>query len=214
MIVHLPIGLLESNCYLIVAPASDPARRAEAALVDPGVQDISQLMDKIHEHGTGVRYILNTHGHFDHIAANGRLELPGALLGIHPADRPLLLSGGGADLFGMPYVPSPYPTLDLNDGDTLLLGNDLRIEILHTPGHTPGSVCLYVPSDQALLTGDTLFADNVGRTDLPGGNARALTASLHRIMTLPQATRIYPGHGYPVTLAEARRINPWLRRLG
>jgi len=207
MIVRLPLGLLESNTYLIYHPTS---RRG--VIVDPG-GEVAPLLDEITARGLTIEAVLNTHGHFDHSAANAALCRHLAIpLGLHPADRELLEQGGGAGWFGLDYEASPFPTLLLEDGVSLDFGG-LKIEVIHTPGHTPGSVCLYLPEAAALLTGDTLFAGNVGRTDLPGGSARDLTASLKKLVQLPPATRIYPGHGPESTLAEECRRNPWLRRL-
>ena len=207
MILRLPIGLLGSNTYLVY-----DEKNGESTIVDPG-GEIQPLLDEIRQRRVQVRYILNTHAHFDHIAANAavkaQFDVP---LGLHPADRELLLHGGGATLFGLNYVPSPPPDLDLVEGLTLAVGL-LYLQVLHTPGHTPGSVCLYIPEEAALLTGDTLFAGSVGRSDLPGGNARQLTESLRRLLDLPPETTVYPGHGAVTTLSAERRHNPWLRQL-
>ncbi|MGC9400258.1 MAG: MBL fold metallo-hydrolase [Anaerolineae bacterium] len=207
MIIRLPIGMLGSNTYLLY----DDAQKA-SAVIDPG-GDTTPLFEEIEKRGLDIRYLLNTHAHFDHIAANSyvkaKFDVP---LGLHPADRALLLEGGGASWFDLAYVPSPPPDIELVEGKVLELGN-LHIEVLHTPGHTPGSVCLYVPEENALFSGDTLFAESVGRTDLPGGEARRLTESLRKLLTLPEETDLYPGHGSATTLSRARRFNPWLRRI-
>lgn len=206
-ILRLPIGLLDSNCYLLYDRDG-----GDAAIVDPGMLDPRELLQEIANRDLHVRYVLNTHGHFDHVAGNGLLEVDEADLGIHPADRELLLQGGGGAHFGLAVAPSPEPTLDLTDGVTLLLGT-APIEILHTPGHTPGCVCLYVPDEAALLSGDTLFAGSVGRTDLAGGSHRELENSLARLLQLPGKTGIYPGHGPATTLDVEKRRNPWLKGL-
>jgi hydroxyacylglutathione hydrolase len=204
-ITRLPIGLLESNCYLVYDTDG-----GAAAIVDPGMLDPRPLLQEIADHDLHVRYVLNTHGHFDHVAGNGLLGLPEAKLGIHPADRRLLLAGGGGSPFGITLSPSPEPDLDLVDGVELTL-DGTPITILHTPGHTPGCVCLYLPNDATLLTGDTLFAGSVGRTDLPGGDQRELVISLARLLQLPETTRVYPGHGPATTLDVEKRRNPWLK---
>ena len=134
----------------------------------------------------------------------------GVPLALHPADRGLLANGGGAAWFGLTYAQSPSPTIDLTDGDELEVGN-LHIQVLATPGHTPGGVCFYVPEEHALITGDTLFANSVGRTDLPGGDPRALTESLKRLLALPPETIVHPGHGPSSTLAQERQHNPRLK---
>jgi hydroxyacylglutathione hydrolase len=208
MILQLRIGLLDSNCYLVYERDG-----GEAAIVDPGFSRPDQLEAEVRRRNLRVAYILNTHGHFDHVIGAPSLTYCSARYGIHPADRDLLANGGGAASFGLPVLPMPAPDLDLIDGTVLNLGA-LSIKVVHTPGHTPGCVCLYLPEEEALLTGDTLFRGSVGRTDLPGGDARLLTQSLKRLLTLPPATRIYPGHGDASTLGREGRHNPWLRRTG
>ncbi|MFP4344503.1 MAG: MBL fold metallo-hydrolase [Anaerolineales bacterium] len=207
MIIRLPIGMLESNTYLIYDDQSHLG-----AIVDPG-GETERLFEEIRRRGVEIRYLLNTHAHFDHITANAQVlskyEVP---LALHPADRELLLRGGGAARWNIDYLPSPEPEIELTDGRRLLLGA-LEIESIHTPGHTPGSVCLYIPAADALITGDTLFPGSVGRTDLPGGDARQLTASLRRLLELPGETTLYPGHGPTTTLERERRTNPWLKRV-
>ena len=204
MIISSAIGIIHTNCYLVYDEDG-----GAGVIVDPG-GDPAPLLKEIEKRKVNVRAIFITHAHFDHIAGNACLEALNAPFALHPADRDMLVEGGGAAWFGLPFVPSPLPTLDLTDGRILEVGR-LHFRVIHTPGHTPGSVCLYVPEENALLTGDTLFAGSVGRTDLPAGDARALTASLKRLLTLPPETVIYPGHGPTSTLGEERRSNPWLR---
>ncbi len=207
MIIGLPIGIFESNCFLVYDETT-----GDGVVVDPG-GDTAPLLQEIQQRQLKVRYILNTHGHIDHIAANAYLvAATGAAIGIHPADRELLATGGGAEWFDLAYVPSPPPTLELTDGQVVEVGR-LHLQVIHTPGHTPGSICFYIPEEEALLTGDTLFASSVGRTDFPGGSSHALTESLKRLLALPPQTIIYPGHGSATTLDRERRHNPWLRRL-
>ncbi len=207
MLLRFPIGLLESNTYVVY----DPATR-HGVVVDPG-GEVEPVLAAIAEQALTIDAVLNTHGHFDHVAANARLcahfNVP---LGLHPADADLLRSGGGASWFELDLETSPQPGLWLEDGLILTVGS-LHLQVMHTPGHTPGSVCLYVKEAEALLTGDTLFAGSVGRTDFPGGSARDLTGSLKKLIRLPGTTRIYPGHGPESTLADECRFNPWLRRL-
>jgi len=204
MIVQIPLGILEANCYLVYDKASD-----EGVIVDPG-GDTTPLLKEIEQRGVTIKAILNTHGHFDHSAGNAELASFDVPLGIHPDDHDLLAEGGGAAWFGFPPVPAMQPTIALTEGFEYMVGN-LRLRVLTTPGHTPGSVCLYIPEENALLTGDTLFASGVGRTDLPGGDPRALTESLKRLLALPPETIIYPGHGPMSTLAQEKRHNPWLK---
>ena len=207
LIIRLPIGMLESNTYLLY---DDESRKG--AIVDPG-GETERLFEEVRRRDVDVQYVLNTHAHFDHITANAEvLSKYDAPLALHPADRELLLHGGGAARWDIAYVPSPEPEIELTDGHRLQLGR-LEIESIHTPGHTPGSVCLYIPAAGALITGDTLFPGSVGRTDLPGGDARQLTASLRRLLELPGETTLYPGHGPTTTLEKERRTNPWLKRI-
>lgn len=207
MIIGLPLGMVGSNTYLLY-----DEEQKDGAIIDPG-GETKPLLKEIEEREIIVRYVLNTHAHFDHIAANAALTSKfDAPLGIHPADRDLLLEGGGASWFDLAYVPSPPPDIALTEENVLTLGH-LQIEVLHTPGHTPGSVCLHVPEENALFTGDTLFSESIGRTDLPGGNPRVLRESLRTLMALPKETKIYPGHGPTSTLGHELQHNPWLRRL-
>lgn len=204
MIMTYPIGMMQANCYLVYDKES-----GDSVIVDPG-GDTTPVLKEIEKRHLSLHYILNTHGHFDHIAGNAGLAFLNVPFAIHPADRDLLIKGGGARWFGLPYSPSPSPTLDLTDDLVLEVGT-LHIEVLHTPGHSPGSVCLYVPENNALLTGDTLFAGSVGRSDLPGGDERVLMESLKQLLIFPPETILYPGHGPSSTLAVERRGNPWLR---
>lgn len=204
MIVQIPLGLLEANCYLVYDEGS-----GDGVIVDPG-GDPQPLLCEIERRRVTVKAILNTHGHFDHSAGNADLAHLDVPLAIHPADRELLAAGGGAAWFGVPEAPALQPTLKLTGEFELTVGK-LHLSVIETPGHTPGSVSLYIAEEGALLTGDTLFAGGVGRTDLPGGDPRALTKSLTRLLALPPDTVIYPGHGPTSTLAQERRSNPWLR---
>lgn len=207
MIIQLPIGLVGSNCYLVYDKG-----KGTGAVVDPG-GDIQPVLDAIRENGLQIRYILNTHGHFDHSFSNAALKSAlNVPLGIHPDDKDLLREGGGAPWFGMSAVSSPQPELALTEGLVLEVGS-LHIQVIHTPGHTPGSICLYIPEDQALLTGDTLFPGSIGRTDLPGGDSERLMQSLRRLLSLPPQTTLYPGHGPATSLSQEMAHNPWLRAL-
>ncbi len=205
MIIQRPIGILQSNIYLIY-----DAEKHLGAIVDPG-GDVGPLLKEIEQRELKILYNLNTHGHFDHVAGNAQVhkafdDLP---LGLHPADHTLLAKGGGAHWFNLAHVPSPPPTLELVDGLILEVGM-LKIQVIHTPGHTPGSVSFYIAEEGALLTGDTLFAGGIGRTDLPGGSARALNASLKKLLKCPSNTKLYPGHGPLSTLSHEQHHNPWL----
>jgi len=203
----LEVGALRTNCYLVVA---EPSR--QAVVIDPG-GNADVILAALRELEATVRLIPLTHFHFDHIMAAPEVRrATGAPLAIHEAEATLLAQPPA--LFRFAYPDTPGLTADrlLRDGDELTFG-EVTLQVLHTPGHSPGSVCLYCAEENAVFTGDTLFAGDVGRTDLPGGNARQLTASLRRLLTLPAETRVFPGHGPASTLERERRLNPWLRRL-
>jgi glyoxylase-like metal-dependent hydrolase (beta-lactamase superfamily II) len=159
----------------------------------------------------GVRYVLNTHCHFDHMQANADVvAATGASLALHPADIPLLRAKGGANLFGMPGKESPPPDVELENGQILKVGT-LRFEVLHTPGHSPGGVTFYLKQEGMAFVGDVLFADGVGRTDLPGGNWGRLMRSIREVLfVMPDETIVYPGHGPQTTVGREKRHNPFL----
>ena len=202
----LLVGLIQTNCHLI----GDDATR-EGAVIDPG-GDPDPILAAIEAEGLTIRYILNTHAHFDHMAANGPLlAATGALLAAHPAEVELLTTGGGAKWFGLlSAIYSPNLDLELSDGQELTVGG-LRLEVLHTPGHSPGHVAFYVPDEGVLFSGDALFQNSIGRSDLPGGDHTTLIASIrHKLLPLPDETLVYPGHGPATTIGAERRQNPFL----
>ena len=202
----LLVGLVQTNCYLIGDEAT-----GDGAVIDPG-GDPDLILEAIHREGLSIRYILNTHAHFDHMAANSPLVAAcSAPLALHSADRELLNSGGGATWFGLLSPPStPRIEVELSDGQELTIG-ELRIDVLHTPGHSPGHVAFSLPEEEVLFSGDALFQEGIGRTDLPGGDYATLMTSIrHKLMMLPDETVVYPGHGPPTTIGSERRRNPHL----
>jgi len=205
IIVSLPVGVLQANCYIVGCEETK-----ECAIIDPGGHP-GRILAEVARLGLAVRYILNTHAHFDHTDANGALvEATGATLAIHPDDLPILKAAGGAGLFGMPAHVSPPPGLELRGGDELAIGT-LRLQVLHTPGHSPGHVCFYVPDEGALFDGDVLFRGGIGRFDLAGGDQAQLFDSIRRVlMALPDETVVYSGHGPATTIGAEKRSNPWL----
>jgi glyoxylase-like metal-dependent hydrolase (beta-lactamase superfamily II) len=206
IIIPLPVGLIQTNCYIVGCEETH-----EGAVIDPGGHP-ERILAEVEAHGLTIKYVLNTHAHFDHTDANGALvEATGATLALHPGDRSLLEMSGGAGFFGLEAEPSPPPTLELYDGDVLAVG-DLRFRVLHTPGHTPGHVCFYEADEGVLFDGDVLFQRGIGRTDLPGGSWAQLMDSIRRVLfALPDETVVYSGHGPATTLGEEKRLNPWLR---
>jgi hydroxyacylglutathione hydrolase len=204
LIKRYSLGPMDNNTYLIVDEASK-----EAALVDPSF-DSETILPVITRSGYTLRYILNTHAHFDHILGNAYFAAQtGAPIALHRADLELLraLPEQGV-MFDLSVTPSPDPTIFLEDGQTLPLG-ETRIAVLFTPGHSPGHVTFVV--DNTAIVGDCLFRGSIGRTDLPGGSLQTLMHSIDtRLLTLPDDTRVLPGHGEPTTIGTERRTNPYL----
>jgi len=202
----IPVGALQCNCSILGDEAS-----GEAIVVDPG-DDIPRIVALLQKHRLTVKQILITHAHIDHIAGAARLkQLTGAPILYNPRDLPLVkMMDVQAGWLGMatPEVHAPDDTLE--DGNVIAI-TGLSGIILHTPGHTQGSVCLHLPAQQLLLAGDTLFAGSVGRTDLPGGDGRTLIRSIHaKLLPLPDSTIVIPGHGPNTTIGRERESNPFL----
>jgi len=203
----IPVGALQCNCSILGDEAS-----GEAIVVDPG-DDIPRIMSVLARHKLTVKQILITHAHIDHIAGAAKLKkLTGAPILYNQRDLPLVkLMDVQAGWLGMttPEVLPPDDTLD--DGRVIAIAG-LVGNILHTPGHTQGSVCLHLPAENLLLAGDTLFAGSVGRTDLPGGDGPMLIRSIHdKLLPLPDETIVVPGHGERTTIGVERQFNPFLR---
>jgi len=200
------VGPLAVNCFLL----GDEGSR-DGIVVDPG-GDAAQVLAAVKTHGLTISRVINTHGHFDHIGANRQvLAATGAELHIHREDIPFLTRAADvATMYGLSTENSPPADHFLEDGMVIMLGGS-EIKVLHTPGHTPGGCCLYLPAEGKVITGDTLFAEGVGRTDFPGSSHEALMASIRtRLMTLPDATVAYPGHGPATTIGHERRYNPYI----
>lgn len=203
----LPVGLLQCNCTIL----GDEASR-EAVVVDPG-DDIPKILFILARHQLIVKQILITHAHIDHIAGAQELKrITGAPILYNQRDLPLVaMMDVQASWLGAPTPTVDAPDEDLRDGDVVKI-QGLDANILHTPGHTEGSLCVYVPDHSLLLSGDTLFSGSVGRTDLPGGNAATLLRSIHnRLLTLPDRTLVIPGHGRRTSIGAERETNPFLQ---
>ena len=204
-IERLVVGPLATNCYILKSGV-------ELAVVDPG-GDAEMILAKAKELGGTAKYVIDTHGHIDHIAANREvIEATGAQLLIHELDARLLAQPDGnlSSLMGM-RLTSPTPDRLLKEGDKVVVGED-EMTVLHTPGHTPGGICL-LTADYA-FTGDTLFVESIGRTDFPGGSDELMQASLDRLQTvLRKDTMLYPGHGEPGRFGRALLVNPFLGSL-
>ena len=204
----LPVGPLQCNCSII----GDENTR-EAMVIDPGdeIEDVVALLQK---HGLTVKQIVITHAHIDHIGGAAKLrKLTGAPVLLNQNDYALLkMLDVQAAWVGMAVPEQVQLDQPLANGDKLQTGN-LEATVMHTPGHTEGSVCLYFPAEHKLIAGDTLFAGSIGRTDLPGGSLKKIMSSLHeRVLTLPDETVVIPGHGPLTSIGAERETNPFLIR--
>jgi hydroxyacylglutathione hydrolase len=207
--VVMPVGLLHCNCSVL----GDEQTR-EAIVVDPG-DEVERIMAVLRQHGLTVKAIVITHGHIDHISGAQKLKvLTGAPVYMNSADQELVDSlETYAAWLGVPTPEAVEVDTPIKDGDALQL-NARDIHILHTPGHTQGSLCLYIPAENKLMAGDTLFKGSVGRTDLPGGNTKQLLSSIKsKLLVLPEDTLVTPGHGENTTIGEEAERNPFLQRL-
>lgn len=207
-LIKLELGAIGTNCYLLADKAAN-----EMAVIDPA-GDFGLLKKVVEATEHKVKYIINTHGHWDHIGANADLaEMTGAPLLIHAADADKLQLGGDPS-FRQKYKPSTADRL-LADGDELPLGA-YKLRILHTPGHTKGGVCIVVSGDggdELVFAGDTLFRLSIGRTDLPGGDFDELISSIrNKLLVLPDDLPVFPGHGEHTFIADEKQYNPFLRK--
>lgn len=204
----VPVGALQCNCTILGDPAS-----GDAIVVDPG-DEVHKVLAALRRHGLRCTAILNTHAHIDHVGANHALrEATGARLMLHEADLPLYdnLRLQAEWLGGlMKEPPRAEPDGHVGHGDSVRAGA-VAADVLHTPGHTPGSICFRLDGEALVLTGDTLFAGSIGRTDLWGGDFEQEIDSIHRhLLTLDPATRVIPGHGPETTIGWERQHNPFL----
>lgn len=201
------LGELASNAYLL----GDEVNKV-ALVIDPG-GDPWEIIDFLNRNALDLKYILNTHGHADHIAGNAILKkaYENAKILVHEEDAPMLTSPAlNLSIWLGSVISSPKADICLNNGDLIELGN-LKIEVIHTPGHTPGSVCFYIKDEGVLFSGDTLFCRSVGRTDFPGSSWEALISSIrNKLFRLPKLTKVYPGHGEETTIEEEMYGNPFL----
>jgi glyoxylase-like metal-dependent hydrolase (beta-lactamase superfamily II) len=194
-----------ANCYILGCESTK-----EAVVIDPG-DDADRILMELSKAELRVKYLINTHGHFDHVGANKQMkEVTGAQLAIHPDDEPMLSQlSKSALMFGMSVEDSPPADMLLKDGDEISFG-DITLKVIHTPGHSKGGVCLYTKGH--LFAGDTLFAGSIGRTDLEGGDYDTLISSIkNRLLSLDENTIVYTGHGPETTIGNEKRMNPFLR---
>lgn len=201
----LPVGSMGTNCYLAWCPESK-----EALVIDPGFEP-EAILREIEAMGLKVKFIVNTHGHMDHIGGNQELHsVLGAPIAIGSEDA-ATLTDPRYNLSSMMRKPvlSPAPQLLLQEGDSLEFGA-CSLQVLSTPGHTPGGISLY--GNGLLFCGDTLFKQSIGRSDLPGGDHSQLIQAIKtKLLPLPEETRVLPGHGPESLIGLERALNPWLQ---
>ena len=200
-------GLAATNAYLIADETT-----GDAAMIDAPQDTVLPLLNVAKHHRWNVRYLLLTHGHWDHISDHNVVTdaYPNAKVLIHALDEPKLITPGSL-LFSLPYtIPPRSADGYLEDGKTISIGK-LEFQIIFTPGHSPGHVVFYSPTESLLIAGDLLFAGAIGRTDLPDSDPAAMEISLQRIAQLPDNTSVRPGHGPPTTIGKEKRSNPFLQ---
>jgi len=205
---QMKVGFMDVFCYIVSCP-----RTKEALVIDPA-GDEDRVFEEISQRGLVLKFIVNTHSHSDHTCGNARMkDLTGADILIHELDSGMLGTPRGqamARQWG--FTPSPPADRTVKDGDRIVVG-DVSLEVLHTPGHSPGGICLLGKGH--VFTGDTLFVGAIGRTDLPGASMSQFMNSIkQKLLTLPDETRVWPGHDYGYrpssTIGDEKRTNPWL----
>lgn len=205
--VILPVGLLQCNCSIFGDEQSH-----EAIVIDPG-DEIDKITEILDRHQLKVKAIIVTHAHIDHVAGAQKLRaLTQAPVYINEADRELLNALDiQAQWLGVPAPERPEIDSVAKDGVVLQLGNT-DFQVIETPGHTQGSLSIWIPKEEKLVAGDTLFRDSIGRTDLPGGNSRQILTSIKtRLLDLPEQTVVIPGHGQNTTIGREKERNPFLQ---
>lgn len=205
----LPVGMLQCNCSIF----GDESTR-EAIVIDPG-DEVEEIERVLHKHRLKVKAIVVTHAHIDHVAGAKKLK--------EKTKAPVYMNANDADLLaaldeqarwlGVPMPERVEVDIDARDSVSLRLGES-DFHVIDTPGHTQGSISLYIPHESKLIAGDTLFRDSIGRTDLPGGNSRQILSSIKtRLLVLPEETVVFPGHGPSTTIGRETQRNPFVRNL-
>jgi glyoxylase-like metal-dependent hydrolase (beta-lactamase superfamily II) len=203
-----PVGVLQCNCSIV-----GDEQTHEAMVIDPGDQ-IEEILAILHQQNLSLKYIVVTHAHIDHVGGAMKLKAAtGAPILLNQNDLALLkMLDVQATWIGMRPPGQVQVDESVGDGRTLKIGN-IESNVIETPGHTEGSICLFFPQEKKLIAGDTLFAGSIGRTDLPGGSFDKIIRSLHtRVLALPDDTQVVPGHGPLTTIGNERETNPFLTR--
>lgn len=188
-----PVGMLLTNCYVV-----GQVETREAMVIDPGTDretEAKKILKEIESNGFKIKYIVNTHGHPDHTGGNKIFR--------EATDAPILIHE-----YDAPMLKGPFADKLLHDGDSVQV-EGIVLRVLHTPGHSPGSITLI--GNDVVFTGDTLFTGSIGRYDLPGGSLKEIKKSLTKLMILPDHMKVYPGHGPTSTIGEERKTNPFLQ---
>ena len=203
MLKIFTVGPMEANCYILYNPD-----KREGLIIDPGAEG-SHLIKFIKQEKISINYIINTHGHPDHIGANRKIkEHTNAPILIHQYDAPMLAKSGSVLSLIFPLESSSPPAdTFIKDGDLIECAG-MKLKVLHTPGHTPGGISLLI--DDSIFTGDTLFSGSIGRSDLPGGSQEVLLNSIKKILSLDENLIIYPGHGPSTTVRQELHSNPFI----
>lgn len=212
LLLKLTVGFLSTNCYIIACKNT-----REALIIDPGFaeHESEEVLNEISRYNLRIKYIINTHGHVDHISGNAMVKrVTNAQIAIHREDAEMLTNPieNLSWMLGM-KISSPPPDITFTGREKIKVGS-LEFEIIHTPGHTPGSISLYCKDKKIVFVGDTLFAGSIGRTDLPGGSFKELISSIkNKLFTMSDETVVYPGHEEATTIGKERVGNPFLKNI-
>jgi len=206
--LHRVVGLLATNVHVLA-----DERTREAIAIDTAIPSLDWIRGELEAREWTLKLIVSTHGHWDHMGDNARVaEHTGALIAVHPLDAHRLINPPPPRWTPL-EIPPCVPAVDLQEGGEIRFGS-FRLQVLHTPGHTEGSVCLLEADEGRLYSGDTLFAGSFGRVDLPGGSAEAMVESLDRLRRYDDGLAVFPGHGATTTIGRERGWLEWIAREG